>query len=57
MKTYGGVDARVHIFTVTALGRTRVANSMLGSLYPRESPGTHFTGGSVDSRTSLDMKE
>ena len=30
----GDVDARVHIFTATALGRGRVASPTLGRLYP-----------------------
>ena len=32
------MDARVHIFTATALGRGRVASPTLGRLYPEESP-------------------
>ena len=36
MKAHGGgVDARVHISTVTALGRGRVAIPTLGRLHPR----------------------
>ena len=36
MKALGGdVDARVHIYTATALGRGRVASPTLGHLYPR----------------------
>ena len=31
----GDVDARVHIFTATALGRGRVASPTLSCLYPR----------------------
>ena len=31
----GDVDARVHIFTAKALGRSRVASPTLGRLYPR----------------------
>ena len=58
LKAHGDVDARVHIYTATALGRGRVASSTLGRFYPGESPpGTHFTGGSVDPSTSLDTKE
>ena len=33
----GDVDARVHIYTVTALGRGRVASPTLGRLTPRHS--------------------
>ena len=51
----GDVDARVYIFSTTALGRVRMANTTLD--YPWESPGTYFTGGWVDPRTSLDTKE
>ena len=42
MKTHGDVDARVHIFTATALGRRRVASPTLGRLYPEESPRYSF---------------
>ena len=38
----GDVDARVHIFTVTALGRGRVASPTLGRLYPGEIPRYSF---------------
>ena len=38
----GDVDARVHIFTATALGRGRVASPTLGRLYPVESPRYSF---------------
>ena len=34
IKVHGG-DARVHIYTATALGRGRVASPMLGHLYPQ----------------------
>ena len=37
MKDCGDVDASVHIFTATALGRGRVASPTLGHLYPEES--------------------
>ena len=33
MKTHGDVDTRIHITAATALGRDRVANSMLVHLY------------------------
>ena len=32
------MDAKVHIFTATGLGRGRVASPTLGSLYPQEKP-------------------
>ena len=38
----GDVDARVHIFTATALGRGRVTSPTLGRLYPEESPRYSF---------------
>ena len=47
------MDARVHIFTATALGWGRMASTTLGRLYP---PGK-FPGGWVDPRASLDTKE
>ena len=34
----GDVEAKVHIFTATALGRDRVASPMLDRLYPRRNP-------------------
>ena len=58
MKTHGDVSSRFYTYTATALGRGRVASPTLGSLYhPGKAPGTHFVGGWVDSRTSLDTKE
>ena len=36
MKARGNVDARVHKYTCTALGRSRVASPTLGRLYPGE---------------------
>ena len=48
-----GIDSRIRIYTATALGRRRVDSQTLGRLYP----DTHFIGGSVDPRTSLDKKE
>ena len=38
MKAHGDVNARVHIYTVTALGGGREASSTLGRLYPRGKP-------------------
>ena len=46
MKAHGDVDARVHIYTATALERGWVASPTLGRIYPRgKAPGTHFIGG------------
>ena len=38
----GDVDARIHIFTATALGWGRVASPTLGRLYPEEIPRYSF---------------
>ena len=38
----GDVNARVHIFTATALGRGRMASPALGRLYPGEIPRYSF---------------
>ena len=38
----GGMDARVHIDTTTALGRGRVASPTSDAFIPGESPGTDF---------------
>ena len=35
MRTQGDVDARVHIFAATAIGRGGVINPMFGHLYPQ----------------------
>ena len=53
MKVHGDVNARVHIFTATALGRGRVTSPTLGRLYS----WGNLIGGWVDLRTSLDTKE
>ena len=46
MKAHGDEDARLHIYTATALGRTRVASPTLGPpLPPGKAPGTHFMEG------------
>ena len=37
------MDARVHIFTASALERGRVASPTLGRLYPGESPPPRFS--------------
>ena len=48
------MDAKVHIHIATVLGRARVASPTLGAFNPWEGPGTHFIGGLVYPRTSLD---
>ena len=35
-------NARVHIYSATALGRGRMASAMLGRLYPRRKPRYSF---------------
>ena len=50
----GDVDARVHIFTATALGRDRVASPTLDRRYPGKAPATHFIGDWVGPRTPVD---
>ena len=44
MKTHGGVDARVHIYTATTLGRGRVDSPTLGRLDPPGNPAELFIG-------------
>ena len=46
-KPTGYVDARVHIFTATALGWGRMASPTLGRLYPRGNPPVEWTPGPV----------
>ena len=53
----GDVDARVHIFTATALGWGRVASPTLVRLYPRGNSPVLILGGWVDPRASLDTKK
>ena len=38
LQAHGHMDARVHIFAATALGRSRVASPTLGHLYPGNAP-------------------
>ena len=38
-------------------GTRKVTSSMLGGLYPRKSPGTHFERGWIDPTTNLNTKE
>ena len=42
LEAHRDVDARVHIFTATALGRGRVASSMFGHFYPWGKPQYSF---------------
>ena len=43
MKALGDVDARVHIYTATAIGRGRVASPSLDRLYPGKKPPVLIT--------------
>jgi hypothetical protein len=58
MKAYGGVDVQIHIFLNSALAGGEWSASRPGRFTPGErAPGTHWTGGWVDSRTGLDDVE
>jgi hypothetical protein len=61
MNTYGGMDVQMHIFLISALaggGWRRVVSFMPSSFTPKErAPGTHWIGGWVGPRTSLDDVE
>jgi hypothetical protein len=58
MKTYVGVDAWIHVFVTSALVGGEWFASRPGRFTPRErAPGTHWIGGWVDPRTSLDKVE
>ena len=48
----GDVNARLNIFTATALGSSTVASRTLDRLHLRGSPRTHLIEGWVDPRTS-----
>jgi hypothetical protein len=55
MKVYEGVDVWIHIFLTSALAGGEWSVSCPGRFTPRESaPSTHWTGGWVDPRASLD---
>jgi hypothetical protein len=53
MKAYGGVDMYIHIFLTSALVGGEWSASRLG----RFTPGTHWIGGFVGPRASLDDVE
>jgi hypothetical protein len=60
MKAYGGVgvDEYTHIFLTPALAGGEWSSSRLGRFTPWErAPGTHWIGGWVDPRASLDNVE
>jgi hypothetical protein len=58
MKVYGGVDVQIHIFLTSALAGGDWSASRPGRFTPGEKAhSTHFTGGWVDHRASLDDVE
>jgi hypothetical protein len=58
MKAYGGVDVQIHIFLTSALAGSEWSASRPCRFTPRERfPGTHWIGGWVDLRASLDDVE
>jgi hypothetical protein len=58
MKTYEGVDLYIHVFLTSALVGGECLVSRPGSFTPGErAPGTHWIGGWVGPRASLDDVE
>jgi hypothetical protein len=58
MKAYGGEDVQIHIFLTSALSGGEWSGSCPGHFTPGETtPGTHWIGGWVDPRASLDDVE
>jgi hypothetical protein len=58
MKAYGGVDVQIHTFLTSALVGGEWSPSRPGRFAPWErAPRTHWTGGWVDLRASLDDLE
>jgi hypothetical protein len=58
MKTYGGVDVKIHVFLISALVGYECSASHPGSFSPGErAPITHWIGGLVISRAGLDDVE
>jgi hypothetical protein len=58
MKAYGGVDVEIQIFLTSALVRGEWSTSRPGRFTPGErAPGTHWIGGWVDHRASLQEVE
>jgi hypothetical protein len=53
MKAYGGVDVEIHIFLTSALVGGEWSDSRPG----RFTPGTHWIGGWVNLRASVDDVE
>jgi hypothetical protein len=58
MRMYGGVDIQIHIFLTLALvGGDRSASRPAALLSGKDPPGTHWIGGWVGPRASLDDME
>jgi hypothetical protein len=58
MKAYRGVDVLIHILLTSALTGGEWSDSRPGRFTPGErAPGTHWIGGWVDPRASLDDVE
>jgi hypothetical protein len=58
MKTYGGVDIYIHVFSTSALVGGEWSASRPGRFTPGERvPGVHWIGSWVCVRTSLDDME
>jgi hypothetical protein len=58
MRVYGGLDVWIHIFLTSALVGGQWSTSRPGRFTSGErAPGTHWTGGWVDLRASLDHLE
>jgi hypothetical protein len=58
MKAYGGVDVQIHIFMTSALAGGEWSASRPCRFIPSErAPGTHWVGGCLDPKTSLDDVE
>ena len=53
MKAYRGCGCKGPQIRSLSTRKRQDLQSYAGSIYPRQSPGTNFTGGSVDPRTSL----
>jgi hypothetical protein len=57
MKTYEGVDVKIHIFLTSALAGGEWSALRPSRFTPEEkSPGTHWMGGWVDPRASLERR-
>jgi hypothetical protein len=58
MKAYGGLDVQIHIYLDHCTSWSLVVSFTARPLYPRgKSPDTHWIGGWVDPRASLDDVE